>query len=257
MNSSRAPVIAGNWKLHRTISESIALARAVADTQRIGPRTEVVIAPVFTALHAVGQAIKGTRVLLSAQDVYWEDSGAFTGEIAPLMLKDAGCTHSLVGHSERRQYFHETDATVHKKIVALRKHGVQPIACLGETLAEREGGTTFDVLRRQLDGMTANFEGEEAIALLRGLIIAYEPVWAIGTGRTAKSSDAQSAHAFLRDRIFNRFGEVADSVRILYGGSVKADNAAELLAQPDVDGVLVGGASLDAANFARIIQAAG
>ncbi len=257
MNPSRKALIAGNWKMHRTVSESVALARAVADTARIGARTEVVVAPVFTALAAVSKALEGTRVAVSAQNVYWEEQGAFTGEISPLMLRDVGCTYSLVGHSERRQLFGETDVTVQKKLLALRKHGLAPIACLGETLAEREGGITYDVLRRQLDGMTAGLDTEEATRLLTGFVLAYEPVWAIGTGRTAKSSDAQSAHAYLRDRIRDRFGEVADTVRILYGGSVKADNAAELLAQPDVDGVLVGGASLDAAGFARIIQAAG
>lgn len=257
MNPSRNPFIAGNWKMHRTVSESVSLARAVADGSRIGPRTEVVVAPVATALAAVGKALEGARVGLSAQNVHWEDQGAFTGELSPGMLKDVGCAYCIVGHSERRQLFGETDANVHRKLLALRRHGLAPIACLGETLSERESGVTYDVLRRQLDGMLGALEREEATALLTGLIIAYEPVWAIGTGRTAKSTDAQSAHAYLRDRIRDRFGEVADTVRILYGGSVKADNAAELLAQPDVDGVLVGGASLDAAGFARIIQAAG
>jgi triosephosphate isomerase len=257
VNPSRKPLIAGNWKMHRTVSESVALARAVADTSRVGPRTEVVVAPVFTALQAVAQALVGTRVAVAGQNVHCEDQGAFTGEISAPMLKDVGCAWSLVGHSERRQLFGETDAAVQKKLFALRKHGLAPIACLGETLAEREGGVTYDVLRRQLDAMTASLDAQEATALLTGLVLAYEPVWAIGTGRTAKSSDAQSAHAFLRDRIRDRYGEVADTVRILYGGSVKPDNAAELLAQPDVDGVLVGGASLDAAGFARIIQAAG
>lgn len=257
MNPSRKPLIAGNWKMHRTVAESVALARAVADTSRIGPRSEVVVAPVFTAIQAVAQCLVGTRVTVAGQNVYFEDQGAFTGEISAPMLKDAGCAWSLVGHSERRQLFGETDASVQKKLFALRKHGLAPIACLGETLSEREGGVTYDVLRRQLDAMTASLDAQEATALLTGLVLAYEPVWAIGTGRTAKSSDAQSAHAFLRDRIRDRYGEVADTVRILYGGSVKPDNAAELLAQPDVDGVLVGGASLDAAGFARIIQAAG
>lgn len=256
-HASRKPLVAGNWKMHRTVTESVALARAVADGSRIGPRTEVVVAPVFTALTAVAEALRGTRVALSAQNAHWEDQGAFTGEISPVMVKDAGCAYCIVGHSERRQLFGETDANVHKKIVALRKHGVAPIACLGETLSERESGVTFDVLKRQLDGMVGSLQGEEALGLLRDLVIAYEPVWAIGTGRTARASDAQAAHAFLRDRISAQYGEVADSVRILYGGSVKADNAAELMAQPDVDGVLVGGASLDAQGFARIIAAAG
>jgi triosephosphate isomerase len=257
MNPSRSPLIAGNWKMHRTVSESVALARAVADGGRIGPRTEVVVAPVATALAAVAKALEGTAVAVAAQNVHWEEQGAFTGEISPGMVKDAGCAWCLVGHSERRQLFGETDAAVHKKLMGLRKHGVKPIACLGETLGERESGVTYEVLRRQLEGMLGALDAGEAAGLLTGLVLAYEPVWAIGTGRTAKASDAQSAHAFLRDRVRDRFGEVADTVRILYGGSVKADNAAELLAQPDIDGVLVGGASLDPAGFARIIQAAG
>jgi triosephosphate isomerase len=257
MNPSRSPLIAGNWKMHRTVSESVALARAVADTARIGRRTEVVVAPVSTALAAVAKALEGAPVAVAAQNVHWEEQGAFTGEISPAMVKDVGCAWCLVGHSERRQLFGETDATVHKKLLALRRHGVKPIACLGETLGERESGVTYEVLRRQLDGMLGALDAEEATALLTGLVIAYEPVWAIGTGRTARASDAQSAHAYLRDRVRDRFGDVADTVRILYGGSVKADNAAELLAQPDIDGVLVGGASLDPAGFARIIQAAG
>ncbi len=253
----RRPLVAGNWKMHRTVAESVALARGLADAARIGPRTDVVVAPVFTALHAVAKALEGTAIGLAGQCCHWEDQGAFTGEIAPPMLKDVGCQWCLVGHSERRQLFGETDAMVHKKTQALRRHGLRPIVCVGETLAERESGVTFDVLRRQWQGALGTLEGDEARAFVGDIVLAYEPVWAIGTGRTAKASDAQSAHAYLRDRIRNDLGEVADRVRILYGGSVKADNAAELLAQPDVDGLLVGGASLDAAGFARIIQAAG
>ena len=229
---ARRPLIAGNWKLHRDVQESVELARAVSDGSRIGPRTDVVVAPVFTALHAVAQALRGTRVQVSAQDVYWEKQGAFTGEVSAPMLRDVGCTYCIVGHSERRQFF-------------------------GETLSERESGITYDVLRRQIEGMLGGVTGGDATRLLDGLVLAYEPVWAIGTGRTAKSADAQLAHGYLRDRLRSMHGDLADGVRILYGGSVKADNAAEILAQPDIDGVLVGGASLDAAGFARIIQAAG
>ncbi|MEZ4392920.1 MAG: triose-phosphate isomerase [Polyangiales bacterium] len=254
---ARRPLIAGNWKLHRDLRESVELARAVADGARIGPRTDVVVAPVFTALHAVSQALRGTRVQVSAQDVYWEKQGAFTGEVSAAMLRDVGCAFGIVGHSERRQLFGETDANVHKKMRALQAEGLTPIACLGETLGEREGGVTYEVLRRQLEGMLGGVTGGEAARVLDGLVLAYEPVWAIGTGRTAKSADAQLAHGFLRDRLRSMHGDLADGVRILYGGSVKADNAAEILAQPDIDGVLVGGASLDAAGFARIIQAAG
>lgn len=253
----RRPLIAGNWKMHRTVDGSVELARALADTARVGPRTDVVVAPVFTALHAVAKALIGTAIGLAGQHCHWEDQGAFTGEIAPPMLKDVGCAWCLVGHSERRQLFQETDAMVHRKTVALRRHGLRPIVCVGETLAERESGVTFEVLRRQWEGALGGLTGDDARAFVGDIVLAYEPVWAIGTGRTAKASDAQSAHAYLRDRIRNDLGEVADGVRILYGGSVKSDNAAELLAQPDVDGLLVGGASLDAAGFARIIQAAG
>lgn len=252
-NSQRRPLIAGNWKMHKTIAESVALARAVVDGARIGPRTDVVIAPVFTALSAVRAALEGSLVGLSAQDVYWEAQGAFTGEISAPMLLDAGCKYVIIGHSERRQFFAETDATVAKKTRAALDAGLIAIVCVGETLSEREAGITFDVIGRQLDAALAVVEESK----LASVVVAYEPVWAIGTGKTAKASDAQLAHAFLRDRIGNRVGPAADSVRILYGGSVKADNAAELLAQPDIDGALVGGASLDAETFGRIIRAAG
>ena len=253
----RRPLIAGNWKMHRTIDGSVELARTLADSVRVGPRTDVVVAPVFTALYSVARALTGTAIGLAGQYCHWEDQGAFTGEIGPPMLKDAGCAWCLVGHSERRHLFQETDAAVHRKTVALRRHGLRPIVCVGETLAERESGITFEVLRRQLEGALGGLVADDARSFVGDIVLAYEPVWAIGTGRTAKPSDAQAAHAYLRDRIRNDLGEVADNVRILYGGSVKPDNAAELLAQPDVDGLLVGGASLDAAGFARIIQAAG
>jgi triosephosphate isomerase len=251
-NSQRRPLIAGNWKMHKTIAESVALARAVAET-RIGPRTDVVVAPVFTALAAVSKALEGSAVGLSAQNLYWEAQGAFTGELSAAMLLDAGCKYVIIGHSERRQFFAETDATVAKKSRAALSSGLVPIICVGETLSEREAGITFEVIGRQLDAALAVIEERE----LGSVVIAYEPVWAIGTGKTAKASDAQLAHAYLRDRIRNRVGPAADLVRILYGGSVKADNAAELLAQPDIDGALVGGASLDADAFGRIIRAAG
>ncbi len=252
-HSQRRPLIAGNWKMHKTIAESVALARAVIDGTRIGPRTDVVLAPVFTALAAVSKALDGSQIGLSAQDMYWEAQGAFTGEISASMLIDAGCQFVIIGHSERRQFFAETDATVAKKTKAALAAGLTAIVCVGETLSEREAGVTFDVIGRQLDAAMAVVEE----AKLANFVIAYEPVWAIGTGKTAKSSDAQLAHAFLRDRVRNRIGDGADLVRILYGGSVKADNAAELLAQPDIDGALVGGASLDADAFGRIIRAAG
>ncbi|MDP3274281.1 MAG: triose-phosphate isomerase [Deltaproteobacteria bacterium] len=251
-HSARRPLIAGNWKMHNSLAESVALARAVADV-RIGPRTDVVVAPVFTALSAVAQALVGTPVGLAGQDLHWEPKGAFTGAISAPMLKDVGCSHVIIGHSERRQYFGETDESVRNKTLAALRSGLTPIVCVGETLAEREGGITFEVIGRQLDAVLNACESSEIAAM----VIAYEPVWAIGTGRTAKSSDAQLAHAFLRDRARHKHAEAADRTRVLYGGSVKADNAAELLAQPDIDGALVGGASLDAETFGRIIRAAG
>jgi triosephosphate isomerase len=249
---NRRPLIAGNWKMHKTVSESVALARAIADT-RIGPRTDVVVAPVFTALSSVRAALEGTAVALSAQNLHWEAQGAFTGEVSAAMLVDVGCRFVIIGHSERRQLFGETDDGVAKKTRAARAAGLVPIVCVGETLSEREAGITFDVIGRQLDAMLAVLD-EKALATT---VVAYEPVWAIGTGKTAKASDAQLAHAFLRDRAKNKLGDGGDTLRILYGGSVKADNAAELLAQPDIDGALVGGASLDAEGFGRIIRAAG
>ncbi len=250
---SRRALIAGNWKMHRTVSESVALAHAIADGSRLGPRTDVVLAPVFTALFAVHQALKGTGIFLGAQDLHWDAQGAFTGEISGPMLADVGAQYVIVGHSERRQFFADTDENVRKKTRAALQYNLIPIVCVGESLAERDGGLTFEVIGRQLDAALHGLTFDQVAPL----VIAYEPVWAIGTGKTAKASDAQLAHAFLRDRVRNRFAESADSLRILYGGSVKADNAAELLAQPDIDGALVGGASLDAETFGRIIRAAG
>ncbi len=252
-HAARRPMIAGNWKMHRTVSESVALARAIVDGARIGPRTDVVLAPVFTALFAVHEALRGTNVILGAQDLHWDAQGAFTGEISGPMLADVGAKYVIVGHSERRQYFGDSDENVRKKTRAALQYNLLPIVCVGETLAEREAGITFDVIARQLDAALHGLVFDQVATL----VLAYEPVWAIGTGKTAKASDAQLAHAFLRDRVRNRFAESADQIRILYGGSVKADNAAELLAQPDIDGALVGGASLDAETFGRIIRAAG
>lgn len=250
---TRRLLIAGNWKMHKTVSESVALARAIVEQGRIGPRTDVMIAPVFTALSAVRAALEGTPVALGAQNVHWEEQGAFTGEVSAAMLRDVGCSHVIIGHSERRQLFHETDERVAQKTRAALRAGLTPVVCVGETLGERESGVTFAVIGRQLDAaLSVLDEGQLATT-----VIAYEPVWAIGTGKTAKAEDAQLAHAFLRDRARHRFGDGADALRILYGGSVKAENAAELLAQPDIDGALVGGASLDAAGFGRIIRAAG
>ena len=210
---------------------------------------EVVICPPFTALSAAVDAAKGSPVAIGAQDCYWETEGAFTGEVAVPMIADLGCSHCIVGHSERRQFFGETDATVDKKVEAVLAHGLTCIACVGETLQEREAGQTFAVLERQVRNGVARH-----LASPR-LIVAYEPVWAIGTGKTAAPAQAQEAHAFIRQVAAQASSAAAaQAVRILYGGSVKPDNVVQLMAQPDVDGGLVGGASLDAASFAKIVR---
>ena len=250
----RAPLVCGNWKLHHGIAASVALAREVAlAATGTDPGVEVVVAPTFTALAAVSQALVGSRVAVAAQDVFWEEQGAFTGEISPSMLEDAGCTLCIIGHSERRHQFGESDSAVNKKRMALLARGLRPIVCVGETLAQRESGRAREVVLGQLD---ASFDGADAIALAR-CTVAYEPVWAIGTGKVARPEDAQEMHAAIRARLRATVGDAAaDAIRILYGGSVKPDNAPELIAEPDIDGALVGGASLDARSFAAIVRAA-
>jgi len=248
----RTPMIAGNWKLHNTIAQSTQLASAIAAPVGGGLACDVVVAPVATSLGAVGEAVAGSKVGLCAQNTYWEDSGAFTGELSPALLLDAGCGYCIVGHSERRQYFGETDAGVRKKVEALLRHKVVPIVCVGESLEQREAGKTLDVVLGQVQ---AAIHGLDAVALAP-LIVAYEPIWAIGTGRTAKPEDAQEVHRAIRGQLADLKGSAwADSVRVLYGGSVKPSNADDLLAQPDLDGALVGGASLRADDFIPIIDA--
>jgi triosephosphate isomerase len=248
----RKPIIAGNWKCHLTLSEATALARQLKTTCENGT-VEVVVCPPFTALSSVAQALKGSRIGLGAQDLFWEPQGAFTGAISPVMLVDAGCRYVIIGHSERRAHFGETDETVRRKLAAALQRGLTPIVCIGETLAQREAQQTFDVLTRQLDGALKGLAAADA----GRVILAYEPVWAIGTGRNATPQQAQEAHAFIRSWVSKRFGpELAASLRIQYGGSVTAANAAGLLEQPDVDGALVGGASLTADVFSAIVKAA-
>jgi triosephosphate isomerase len=211
----------------------------------------VVLAPVFTALSTVASALRGSAIGLAGQDLHWEDKGAFTGEVSGPLLRDVGCSHVIVGHSERRQLFGDTDAAVRRKVEAALRAGLVPIACVGETLAEREAGATLAVVRGQLDAILQGLVGAERV------VIAYEPVWAIGTGRVARAEDAQEVHRAIRVRAGELAGGgVSAALRLLYGGSVKADNAAGLLAQPDIDGALVGGASLDAAQFLAIVRAA-
>lgn len=208
---------------------------------------EIIIAPPFTALYTVANLLKITDIHLAAQNVFFEEKGAYTGEISPVMLADIGCSHVIIGHSERRIYFGETNETVNKKIRAARKNGLQVIFCIGETLAEREAGLTFDILKKQLD------EGLREISH-DGFVIAYEPVWAIGTGKTATTDQAQEAHEFIRRTLSSLFGDAARRIRILYGGSVTPENIDVLMACADVDGALVGGASLKADSFARIVK---
>jgi len=250
--TDRTPLIAGNWKLQNTVAESQALAGAIAAHVGGGLACDVVVAPVATSLTAVAQTLQGSAVGLSAQNTHWEDSGAFTGELSPTLLLDAGCGYCIIGHSERRQFFGETDAGVRKKVAALLVHKVVPILCVGESLEQREAGKTLEVVLGQVEAAT---EGLDAVALAP-LVVAYEPIWAIGTGRTAKAEDAQEVHGAIRAKLAELKGESwANSVRILYGGSVKPANADELLAQTDIDGALVGGASLSADNFIPIIDA--
>ncbi len=247
----RVPIIAGNWKMYRTAHEAREAVRTLRGLVEDVTDVDVVVCPPFTALPAALDAARGSRVAIGAQDCHWEKEGAFTGEVAVPMLADLGCSYVIVGHSERRQFFGETDATVDRKIEAVVSHGLTCIGCLGETLQEREAGQTLPVLEQQLRGGFARHLGSPRLA------IAYEPVWAIGTGRTATPAQAQEAHAFLRRLVAQVAGpDAASSLRILYGGSVKPDNIAALMAQADVDGGLVGGASLDPASFAKIVNGA-
>jgi triosephosphate isomerase len=247
---ARRPLVVGNWKLHKTLGESRALAQAVVDATA-GLDVEVAVAPVYTALACVREVVAKTHVGLAAQNAFWEPQGAFTGEVSAALLQDAGCAYVIVGHSERRQLFGETDEQVARKVKAVLERGMTPIVCVGESLAEREAGQTENRVLHQLDAACAG------LAVPGSLVVAYEPIWAIGTGRNALPEDAQAVHARLRSRLAGRFGPaLADAVRILYGGSVKPDNARSLLLQTDVDGALVGGASLEAAAFSSIVEAA-
>jgi triosephosphate isomerase len=246
----RKPIIAGNWKMNKTIGGARNLAIEVRNrTLNLTDSVEVVVCPAFTALEAVADVLKGSGVGLGAQNLYWEEKGAFTGEISAGMLVDAGCRYVILGHSERRKYFGETDEEVSRKARAARGAGLRPFICVGETLEEREAGITKDVIRGQVLGSLRD-TGEEDIL---HTVLAYEPVWAIGTGKTATPEQAQEVHAFIRNILIDLHGlEVALRVRIQYGGSVKPDNVKDLMAQPDIDGALVGGASLEAHSFAKL-----
>jgi triosephosphate isomerase len=247
----RTPLIAGNWKMYKTEAQAADTARRLAAAVADVTTVEVMVAPPFTALSAVSREVSGTVIRLGAQNLFWETEGAFTGEIAPGMLTAIGCTYVIVGHSERRQYFGETDETVNRRVGAALAAGLIPVFCVGETEAQRDAGETFSVLDKQvgigLQGVSLKNPGE--------LVVAYEPVWAIGTGKTATRQQAQDVHRHLRDWLAQRFdSETAEGIRILYGGSVKPGNASELMAMPDIDGALVGGASLDADVFSQIVR---
>ncbi len=247
----RRPFIAGNWKLHKTLAESRDLAQQLfVGTADVKDR-DIVIAPVFTALAAVTQIVGDTHIGLAAQNCYPADQGAFTGEVSPALLKDAGCGYVIIGHSERRQLFSETDEFINQKVHKCLEIGLNPILCIGETLEERETDQMLEVLTRQVKGGLAGLTAEQ----MEQIVIAYEPVWAIGTGKTATDEQAQEAHSFIRGLVQGLFTpEVAAAVRILYGGSVKPGNVDGLMAQADIDGALVGGASLNAEDFLRIIK---
>jgi len=247
----RTPMIAGNWKLHKTRSEARELVDGLKAALAGLEGVEVVVAPPFTALDAVAESLAGSAIRLAAQNCYPEPSGAFTGEVSPTLLKEVGCSYVIVGHSERRQLFSESDEFINRKAHALIRAGLGCLFCIGETLEEREGEQFFDVLRRQvrlgLKGLTPELTGQ--------LVVAYEPVWAIGTGKTASEAQAQEAHAFVRALVREQFGrQAAESTRIVYGGSVKPNNIDGLMSQPDIDGALVGGASLQVGDFARIVR---
>jgi triosephosphate isomerase len=248
--AARNPLIAGNWKLHKTVAEAVETARHLAGRLPEAPSAEIMLAPPFPALAPMAEALRQTPIAVGAQNLFWEDEGAYTGEVSGPMLISAGCTYVIIGHSERRQYFGETDETVNKRLRAALRHGLIPVLCVGETESEREAEKTFSVLDKQVGDGLKGFVADD----LKQLVLAYEPVWAIGTGKTATSDQAQEAHAFIRSLIGKKLDKtLAESVRILYGGSVKPGNAAELMAMDDIDGALVGGASLEAETFSKIV----
>jgi triosephosphate isomerase len=242
------PLIAANWKMNKTIGETEDFIHSFIPMVKDVKNVDILIAPPFTSLNIASQLLQGTDVKLAAQDVFYEEKGAFTGEISPAMLQSAGCSHVIIGHSERRQYFSETDETVNKKIKTALKNGLEVILCIGESLEERERNKTFDVLNRQLSGSLNEVHLEE-------ITIAYEPIWAIGTGKTATPAQANEAHTYIR-KWLKEYGEGADRVRILYGGSVTPENIKSLMAEHEVNGALVGGASLKPDSFAKIVKGA-
>ena len=246
----RTPFIAGNWKMFKTVQETVVFVKELRSAVKDVAGVDVVVAPPFTAVHAAAEAARNSNIAIAAQDVYWEKEGAFTGEISAGMINEAGAEYVIVGHSERRRLFGETDAMVNRKAIAVIGAGLTPIVCVGETLEEREADQTLNVLDRQVKDGLDQLSAEQVV----DLVIAYEPVWAIGTGRVATATQAQEAHAHIRTRLRQWFGaDAAERCHILYGGSVKPDNIRELIAEADVDGALVGGASLDVRGFTEIV----
>ncbi len=246
----RVPFIAANWKMYKTIHEAFAFAKEFRAVVKDVKDVEIVLAPPFTALHSVVEVARNSNLGVAAQNLHWEREGAFTGEVSAVMLKDAGAEYVIIGHSERRRLFHETDQTVNRKVLAALGVQLTPIVCIGETLEERERNETLAVLDRQIKAGLDSLTGDQ----VAGLVIAYEPVWAIGTGRNATPAQAGEAHAHIRSRLRQWFGgAAADQCHVIYGGSVKPDNIHELIALPDVDGALVGGASLDVRAFGEIV----
>ncbi|MFA5975471.1 MAG: triose-phosphate isomerase [Elusimicrobiota bacterium] len=245
----RKPLIAGNFKMYKTISETHIYAKGLRAALASVADREVAVCPPFTALAAVAEELRGSPIAWGSQNVHWEKQGAFTGEISAEMLKELGCRFAIAGHSERRQYFGETDQTVNKRMHAVLVAGITPIVCIGETLQEREANTTFSVVERQMKN------GLQGLVSNATIVIAYEPVWAIGTGKTATPAQAQEVHAFIRSQLAKTFGDTfAKLTRVLYGGSVKPDNMSALMSQPDIDGGLVGGACLDVESFSKIVR---
>ncbi len=252
----RTPFVVGNWKLHKNIAESLALVTDLKNQLAAVKGVQVGVAPVFTALHSVAKRLEGTHIATCAQDAYWEATGAYTGEVSAPLIADAGAAWAIVGHSERRQFFGDTSDHVGKKACSVLRAGLGAIVCIGEHLAERDAGRTLAVIDEQLAEAIADVAATK-VDLASKLVIAYEPVWAIGTGRTATPAQAQEVHAHIRRRLAEKLGPpIAEAVRIQYGGSVKPSNAEALIAEPDIDGALVGGASLDAADFIAIVKAA-
>ena len=251
---ARKKLIAGNWKMNGLLADGVELAKEIAaEVKKIGkPECEFLVCPPATLLTSVKKALRGAKVALGAQDCHWENKGAHTGDISPAMIKEIGCSYVILGHSERRAYYHETPEILKEKVLLALANGLTPIFCIGEVLEEREAGKHFDVVKAQVEESLFNLSAED----FGKIILAYEPVWAIGTGKTATADQAQEIHAFIRKTIADKYGkEVAENTSILYGGSCKPSNAAELFAKPDVDGGLIGGAALKADSFMGIITA--